>query len=97
MELFKRNMLLTKPKNSFHIQKKTGGLRGALIAGMVHLIDAKKKVTRPNPMENRVAELLATRNVELEIDSHICALKVFLQVDEQLWWIEKNPAGVSET
>ena len=64
---------------------------------MIHFINAKKKVTCLNHMENLVAELLATRNVELEIDSHICALKVFLQVDEQLWWIEKNPAGVSET
>ena len=62
---------------------------------MGHFIDATKKVTNPNHMENLVAELLA-RNVELGIASHICALKVSLKVDEQLWRIEKNP-GVSET
>ena len=96
MELFKSNVLLTKPTNSIQIQNETGGgLRGALITVMVHFIYAKKKVTRPNHMENLVAELLA-RNVELGIDSHICALKLSLKVDEQLWWIEKNP-GVSET
>ena len=61
---------------------------------MGHFIDATKKVTNPNHMENLVAELLA-RNVELGIDIHIFALKVFPKVDEQLWWIEKNP-GVYE-
>ena len=51
---------------------------------MVHFIDAKKKVISPKHPENLVAELLA-RNVELGIDSHICALKVSLKVlDEQL-------------
>jgi len=40
--------------------------------------------------------VLLARNVELGIASHICALKVSLKVDEQLWRIEKNP-GVSET
>ena len=63
---------------------------------MIHFINAKKKVTCLNHMENLVAELLATRNIELGIASHICALKVSLKVDEQLWRIEKNP-GVSET
>jgi hypothetical protein len=77
------------------IQNETGWLRGALIAGMVHFIDETKKVTRPNHMENLVAELLA-RNVKLGIDSHICAPKVSPKVDEQLWLTEKNP-GVSET
>jgi len=48
MELFKSNVLLTKPTNSIQIQNETGGLRGALITGMVHFIDAKKKVTCPN-------------------------------------------------
>ena len=61
---------------------------------MVQFIDAKRKVTGPNHTENLVAELLA-RNVELGIASHICALKVSLKVDEQLWKIEKNP-GVYE-
>ena len=48
---------------------------------MGHFIDATKKVTNPNHMENLVAELLA-RNVELGIASHICALKVPLELDE---------------
>ena len=46
-----------KQKNS--IQSEAGGLRGALITGMVQCIDAKTKVTSPNHMENLVAELLA--------------------------------------
>ena len=43
---------------------------------MGHFIDAKKKVTSPNHMENLVAELLA-RNAELGIDRHICAFLRF--------------------
>ena len=95
MELFERNLLLTKPMNFIQIQSETVGLIVALITGIVQFIDAKRKVTGPNHTENLVAELPA-RNVELGIDMHICALKFSLMVDQQLWWIEKNPR-VSET